>query len=120
MKLTYTKVGDYLLPNLTIKNQNYKKINKYGLLRLHYLKENNKTFYTTLLMKNELTNYLVSVSSECEKRFNNLMKQFKKSDKLLPEKRKKNNQLEWTKLMNNYKNVAEKIILNELIYNKNV
>ena len=57
---------------------------------------------------------------ELAKRFNNLMKQFKKSDKLLPEKRKKNNQLEWTKLMNNYKIIAEEIILNELIYNKNV
>lgn len=120
MKLTYTKVGDYLLPNLTIKNQNYKRINKYGLLKLQYLKRNNKTFYTTLLMKNELTNYLVSVSNECENKSNNLMEQFKKSDKLLSEKSKEINQLEWTKLMNNYNNIAEEIILNELIYNKNV
>ena len=51
MKLTYIKVGDYLLPNLTIKNQNYKKINKYGLLKLHYLKKNSKALYITLLMK---------------------------------------------------------------------
>ena len=120
MKLMYTNVGDYLLPKLTIKNQNYKRINKYGLLKLQYLKRNNKTFYTTLLMKNELTNYLVSVSNECEKKLNNLMEQFKKSDKLLSEKSKEVNQLEWTKLMNNYNNIAEEIILNELTYNKNV
>ena len=120
MKLTYTKVGDYLLPNLTIKNQNYKKINKYGLLRFHYLKQNNKALYTALLMKNELTNYLFSASNECEDKFNNLMEQFKKSDKLLSEKSKEINQFEWTKLINNYKNIAEEIILNELIYNKNV
>ena len=116
MYLIYTKVGDYLLPNLTIKNQTYKRINKYGLLKLHYLKQNNKTLYTTLLMKNELINYLVSVSNECENRLNNLMEQFKKSDKLLSEKSKEINQLEWEKLMNNYKNGAEEIILNELIY----
>lgn len=120
MKLTYTKVGDYFLPNLTIKNQNYKKINKYGILRLHYLKENNKALYATLLMKNELTNYLVSVSNERENRLNNLVEQFKKSDKLLSEKSKEVNQLEWVKLMNNHKNIVEEIILNELIYNKNV
>lgn len=48
------------------------------------------------------------------------MKQFKKSDKLLSEKSKENNQLKWARLMNNYKNRAEEIILNELIYNKNV
>ena len=116
MKLMYTNVGDYLLPKLTIKNQNYKRINKYGLLKLQYLKRNNKTFYTTLLMKNELTNYLVSVSNECEKKLNNLMEQFKKLDKILSEKSKESNQQGWAKLMNNYKNIAEETILNELIY----
>ena len=43
MKLTYTKVEDYLFPNLTIKNQNCKKINKYGLLKLNYLKKVKKS-----------------------------------------------------------------------------
>ena len=62
-------------------------------------------------MKNELTYYLVSVSIKCENRLNNLMEQFKKSDKLLSEKSKKINQLEWRKLMNNYKNMAEEITL---------
>lgn len=116
MKLNYTKVGDYLLPNLTIKNQNNGRINKYGHLRLKYLKENNKGLYTTLLMKNELTNHLVSVSIEAENKLNSLMEQYKKSDKLLSEKSKSNNQLEWVKLMNNYKNIAEEIILNEYIF----
>lgn len=120
MKLTYIKVGDYLLPNLTIKNQNYKKINKYGLLKLNYLKKTNKALYITLLMKNELTNYLISVSNECENNLNNLMEQLKKSNKLLSEKSKEINQLERTKLINNYKNIAEENILNELTYNKNV
>lgn len=118
MKLNYTKVGDYLLPNLTIKNQNKEKINKYGRLRLRYLKENNKVLYTTLLMRNELTNHLVSVSIEAENKLNILMEQYKKFDKLLSEKSKNNNQLEWVKLMNNYKNIAEEIILNEYIFNK--
>lgn len=120
MELNYTKVGDYLLPNLTIKTQKYKKINQYGRLRLRYLKENNKALYTTLLMANELTNHLVSVSNEAENRLNILMEQYKKSDKLLSEKSKETNQLEWVKIMNNYKNCAEKIILKELIYTENV
>ena len=120
MKINYTKVGDYFLPNLTIKNQNYKIINKYGLLKLNYLKKTNKALYITLLMKNELTNYLISVSNECENSLNNLMEQLKKSNKLLSEKSKEINQLERTKLINNYKNIAEENILNELTYNKNV
>ena len=67
-------------------------------------------------MKNELTNHLVSVSIEAENRLNSLMDQYKNSDKLLSEKSKMNNQIEWAKLMNNYKNIAEEIILKELIY----
>ncbi len=120
MELNYTKVGDYLLPNLTIKKQNNEKINKYGYLRLHYLKVNDKALYTTLLMKNELTNHLVSVSVEAENRLNILMEQYKNSDELLSEKRKMDNQLEWIKLMNNYKNMAEEVILKELIYTESV
>ena len=116
MELNYIKVGDYLLPNLTIEKQKIEKINKYGYLRLHYLKENNKPLYTTLLMKNELTNHLVSVSIEAENRLNILMEQCKNSDKLLSEKNKMDNQLQWVRLMNNYKNMAEEIILKELIY----
>lgn len=120
MKLNYTKVGDYLLPDLIIKQQNDKQINKYGRLKLNYLKEYDKPFYTTLLMKNELTNYLVSVSIEAENRFSILMESYKKLDEKLSEKNKNDNPLEWVKLMNNYKNCAKEIVLKELIYTKNV
>ena len=116
MKLTYTQNGDYLLPNLTIKNQSTTGINKYGYLRLHYLKENKKSLYTTLLMTNELTNHLISVSKNSEDRLQILMKNYKNSDERLSEKNKKINHIEWSKVMDNYKNIAEEIILNEFIF----
>ena len=116
MKLIYTRNGDYLLPNLTIKNQNTKGINKYGYLGLHYLKENKKALYTTLLMTNELTNHLISVSKNSEDRLQILMENYKKSDKKLSEKNKEINHIKWSKLMNNYKNKAEEIILNDLVF----
>ena len=50
MKLNYTKVGDYFLPNLTIKEQKG-TINKYCYLRLNYLKENKKDFIRLFLYK---------------------------------------------------------------------
>ena len=67
-------------------------------------------------MQDELTNHLVSVSNECEERFNILIENYEKSDEKLSEKSKANNQIEWVKLMNNYRNCAEEIILKELIY----
>ena len=116
MELKYTKTGDYELPNLTLNDNKKGTINKYGMLRLGYLKQHKKALYTTLLMKDELTNHLVSVSKDAETLLNNLMKSYKRSDEKLSEKSKENSGLEWVKLMNNYKNTAEKIILKELIY----
>ncbi len=116
MELNYTKVGDYFLPNLTIKEQKG-TINKYGYLRLNYLKEHKKGFYTSLILQDKLTNYLVSVSKDAELVLNYLMTFAKKYDEKLSEKNKELNQLEWVKLMNNYKNCAEEIILNEIVYN---
>lgn len=116
MNIEYTKVGDYLLPNLVIDNKNYKQINKYGYLRLDYIKEYKKGLYQSLLMKNELTNHLLSISIECSKRYNILMSNYIENDDKLSEKSKDNNQIEWVKLMNNYRNMTEEIILKELIY----
>ena len=116
MELKYTITSDYELPNLTLNDNKKGPINKYGMLRLDYLKQHKKALYTTLLMKDELTNHLVSVSKNAENLLNNLMESYKKSDKRLSEKNKKNNHIEWAKLMNNYKNSAEEIILNEFIY----
>lgn len=120
MKLKYTKIGDYKLPNLTLNDNKKGTINKYGMLRLDYLKAHKKALYTTFLMKDELTNHLVSVSKDAENLLNSLMESYKKSNEKLSEKSKESNQLEWVKLMNNYKNTAEEIILKELIYTENV
>ena len=116
MKIEYIKQGDYLIPNLKVNEQKNINIGKYGLLRLHYLKQHNKTLYTTLLMEDKLTAHLTSVDRECNDRFNLLMKQYKENDIRLSEKNKEVNQMEWIKLMNNYKNSAEEIILKENIY----
>lgn len=90
------------------------------MLRLNHLKHYKKSLYTTLLMKDELTNHLVSVSKDAETLLNKLMKSYKKRDEKLSERNKEINQLEWVKLMNNYKNTAEEIILKELIYTENM
>ena len=67
-------------------------------------------------MQDELTNHLVSVCNECEEILKNLMDNYIKNDNKLSEKNKELNQLEWIKLMNNYKGCAEEIILKEMIY----
>lgn len=67
-------------------------------------------------MNNQLTDYLSSVSNECNIKFETIMNNYRKKDKKLSKKNKKNNQMEWIKLMNNYKNVVDEVILKEDIY----
>ena len=115
--ITYTQVGDYKLPNLTIKETNDKPLNKYGLLKLDYLRKNKKALYQQLLMTNELNNFLFSVCNEAQEMVDRLMEDYIKNDSRLSEKEKQQDQLSWVGLMNNYKSCAEEIVLQELIYN---
>ena len=120
MKIDYIKHGDYLLPDLSLKETKKGNINRFGRTRLAYLKEHKQALYTTFLMSNELTNHLILVSKNSEERLNNLMECYKETDENLSEKSKETNQIEWVKLMNNYKNMAEEVILKELIYTAKV
>ena len=116
MKIEYTKVGDYYLPNL-VAPENIKnfKIGKYGKLRLNYLKENKRAEYIIFLMDNKLQKHLMDIDTTANERFNLLMKQFAEQENIT-EELKDNNQMEWVCRMNNIKNRAEEIIFNELIY----
>ena len=117
MSISYTKVGYYLLPNLKIVDKNNKEnLNKYGLLRLNFIKKYRKNFYFQLMMEGNLYEYLLSVGKISEEEVNDLMQKFIKSDNKLSESFKEKDSLEWTRLMNNYKNIAEEIVLNDYIY----
>ena len=101
MELKYTRIGDYKLPNLTLNNNEKGTINNYGMLRLDYLKQHKKVLYTTLLMKDELTNHLISVSKDAETLLNKLMKSYKKRDEKLSERNKEINHKRNFKLFKN-------------------
>ena len=116
MKIEYTKVGNYYLPNLVApENMKNFKIGKYGKLRLRYLKEHKKAEYTILLMDNELQKHLMEIDKIANERFELLMKQYAEKENITEELKTKD-QLKWVGLMNNIKHSAEEIILKELIY----
>ena len=117
MNISYTRIGDYLLPDLKISEEKYKdNLNKYGLLRLNFIKKYRKNFYFQLIMEGNLYQYLLSVGKNSKEKVDELMQKFIKNDNKLSEKFKENDSLEWTKLMNNYKNIAEVIVLNNYIF----
>lgn len=116
MEITYTKCGDYILPNLILKPRKQESLNKYGLMRLNYLKKNKSALYQQLLMQDKLYDHLFSVSVEAEDKVNYLIYEMVKLDDSINENLKVTNQMLWVQKMNNYKNTAEEIVLKELIY----
>ena len=67
-------------------------------------------------MTNKLTHRLILVSNSCENYYKELIENYIKNDEKLSEKNKELNSLEWTKLMNNYKNTAEEIVLKDYVF----
>lgn len=113
--ITYTLVGDYYLPNLVLEPEEKITLNKYGRLRLKYLKEHKKVEFSILFMNMTLNKHLKEVQETAQKRVNELIEQLKsKSD--LTEDMKNTNPLYWVGTMNSIKNQAEEIVLKELIY----
>ena len=114
-KITYRKKGDYFIPNLSLPIQPKKQIGKYGRLRLNYLKNFMKGLYTELLIDGTLKQHLLDIDEIANERMHVLIKQFAKSENV-NEYLKEHHQMAWVQAMNNIKNIAEKIVLNEIIY----
>lgn len=114
--IEYIRQGDYYIPNLVLSSEetNY-KIRKYGRMKLNYLKNHKKAEYSIMLMEGKLNKYLHDIDEECENRLKRIMNDFTEQEHIT-EELKANNQMEWVQAMNNIKNRAEEIILNELIY----
>lgn len=113
--IEYNLVGDYYLPNLVLEAEEKVILNKYGLLRLNYLKEHKKADYIIMFMNKTLNKHLKEVQETAKARVDILIKKFAKQDNI-NEKLKAKNQLEWVQMMNNCKNRAEEIVFSEIIY----
>ena len=113
--IEYHLEGDYYIPNLVLPKQEKVTLNKYGRMRLKYLKENKKAEYSIMLMNGTLTKHLKAIQETAQKRINQIINQLKeKSD--LTEDMKNTDMLYWVGTMNAIKNQAEEIVISELIY----
>lgn len=114
-KITYHKEGNYLIPNLCLPKQPNGHIGKYGRLRLNYLKDFKRGLYTELLISGTLKQHLIDIDEDASNKVNLLIKEFAEAENV-NEQLKEHHQMEWVQAMNNIKNRAEEIVLNELIY----
>lgn len=114
---TYTLGADGLYyPNLVLPEIEKAHYGKYGMLRKQYLKNHHKSLYFTLLTSCKLINHLNEIDDEANEMYELLVKQMKERQGIT-EALKASDQLEWVRSINNIRNAADEIVLNELIYN---
>lgn len=113
-EITYTRQGDYNLPDLKLPEQDDREIGIWGQRRRRYLKEHYKILYYNLLTSCKLHDHLADINEEATEMFDRLVKQLAEQEGVT-EKLKAENQMLWVMKMNNIRNREEKIVNYELI-----
>lgn len=114
-ELTYTRVGDYYIPNLKLAEQSDKPIGRYGRMRQRYLKEYHPALYNSLLLTEKLYPHLLEIDEAANERMGILMPQLMKAAGVT-EELKAADQMKWVGLSNACKAQAEEIVFEELVY----
>ena len=113
--IEYHLEGDYYIPNLAIPRQEKITLNKYGRMRLKYLKEYKKADYIIMLMNGTLNTHLKEIQETTHTRIEQIINELKAKNNLT-EDMKNTDMLYWVGTMNAIKNQAEEVIYKELIY----
>lgn len=113
--LTYTKVGDYYIPNLTLGDQPDKPIGRYGDLRRVYLQEYHPGTFNRMLLQGTLYHHLAEIDEAAQNRLDVLMPELAKAAGAT-EDLKARDPMHWVGLMNSCKAQVDEIIFAELIY----
>ena len=112
-EITYTRQGDYNLPNLKLPDQEPREIGIWGQRRRRYLKEHHKILYYNLLTQCKLIDHLADINEEAQEMYDRLVKQLAEQEGIT-EQLKAENQMLWVQRMNNIRNRANEIVMNSI------
>lgn len=114
---TYTQVGDYLLPNLSLSAEEKEtNIGVWAIRHKRYLKQNHKVIYYNLLTSGKLNSYLADIEEEAQNLFSRLVKDLAEEENVT-EELKVTDMMLWVQKMNNIRNRATEIVNEQVIYN---
>ena len=114
MEITYTRQGDYLLPYLTLPEQDNRPIGLWGQQHLRYIKRSRPILYTNLLTKCKLNEYLADIDEQAQKMYDELVQAFA-NEEGCTEQQKATNQMLWVRKMNNAAQRAREVVSKEII-----
>ena len=112
---TYTILGDYCLPDLTLPPEEERPIGVWGQRRLRYLKQHHKILYYNLLTSGKLRSHLADIEEEAQSLFLRLVKQYAERESVT-EQLKVENPIEWVGKMNNIRNMVTETINTDFIF----
>ena len=115
MEMTYTRNGDYLVPDLSLTETEQKPLGKYGRLRKDYLKEHRPILWNRMILSETLYPHLREIDETANRRLEQMMPELMKSAGVT-ESLKASDPMKWVQTMNSLKAQAEEVILSELIY----
>lgn len=113
---TYREKNGYLIPNLTIPDEEQIEIGVWGQRHLEYIKHHRKGFYTALILDCKVNRYLADINKQAEEMFDTLVSQYKIAESIT-EQLKAANQMQWVCRMNNIRQRASEVVNKELIFN---
>ena len=114
MKMTYTRVGDYYIPNLKVEQED-RSIGKWGRMHRDYLKEYHPIRFNQLVLSGELWTYLADIQEEAQAKLELIIHQMASAEGVT-ERMKERNPMEWVQRMNNIRSRAEEVVLSEIVY----
>lgn len=113
---TYTKLGDYLLPNLALPAEKETgNIGIWATRHKRYLKQYHKVLYYNLLTSSKMNSYLADIEQQAQQLFLRLVKELAEKENVT-EELKADDMLLWVQKMNNIRNRAAEIVNNEVVY----
>lgn len=115
MELTYRQEANYLIPELTLDEQPKEPLGKYGMLRKKFLQEHRKGTYAGLVLNGTLQAHLLEIDQTARTQVEQSVKRMAEAEGVT-EALKAAGQMAWVGRMNNIKNRAEEMVLNDLIY----
>lgn len=115
MEISYTRQGDYLLPDLTLPEQPEVELGRYAQMRRRFLKERHRVLYFNLLTKGQLTAHLSEVEQRALQMEEALVQQMAAQEGVT-ESLKATDMMSWVRKMNNIRNRAQETVRTEVIF----
>ena len=120
---TYTRQGDYCLPDVCLPPEEERPIGIYGqrrrtFLREHhrvYLKKHHRVLYFNLLTAGTLGGRLADIAEQAQELFLRLVKQYADTEGVT-EALKADDPMAWVRKMNGIRHRANEAVMQEIVY----